>query len=270
MGRSHGLVSVWCQRIVYKMNNIPREDCMRNDGSGQAWVVLFDIDGTLLASGGAGKLALEEALLHEFQLEAIRLQVPYSGRTDVAIARDLLRGHDLQAHPEHVERLHEAYLRRLPEALVRRQGNVLPGVLELLQALRCRQDVLVGLLTGNIRRGAAVKLGHFGIHDYFAFGGFGDGLLERDEVARAAWQAAEAHHGGGLLPERTWVIGDTPLDVQCARAIGAKAAAVATGFHTLEELAACQPDLLLKSLAEGERLWERMRAFAVDASPHAA
>src|SRR6516225_4831205 len=89
------------------------------------WVFLFDIDGTLLASGGAGKLALEEALLHEFQLEAIRLQVPYSGRTDVAIGFDLLRGHELPATTEHVNRLHESYLKRLPEALARRKGRIL-------------------------------------------------------------------------------------------------------------------------------------------------
>jgi phosphoglycolate phosphatase-like HAD superfamily hydrolase len=223
------------------------------------WLFLFDIDGTLLASGGAGKLALEEALLHEFQLEAIRLQVPYSGRTDVAIAFDLLRGHELPATTEHVNRLHESYLQRLPEALGRRKGRILPGMEELLRALRQRDDVLIGLLTGNIRRGAAVKLGHYGIYDYFPFGGFGDGLLDRNEVACAAWEAALSHCGSSLDPARTWVIGDTPLDISCARAIGAHVAAVATGSHPIDELAACKPDLLVESFAEYDVMLERIQ-----------
>jgi phosphoglycolate phosphatase-like HAD superfamily hydrolase len=223
------------------------------------WVFLFDIDGTLLASGGAGKFALEEALLHEFQLEAIRLQVPYSGRTDVAIAFDLLRGHELPATTEHVNRLHESYLKRLPEALAQRKGRILPGIEALLRALHQRDDVLIGLLTGNIRRGAAVKLGHYGIYDYFPFGGFGDGLLDRNDVAFAAWQAAHSHFGSPLDPARTWVIGDTPLDISCARAIGARVAAVATGSHPIDELAACKPDMLLASLAEHEMMLERIK-----------
>src|SRR5258707_5788954 len=142
------------------MKRSVRKDGVSNGQPQAPWVFLFDIDGTLLASGGAGKVALEEALLHEFQLEAIRLQVPYSGRTDVAIAFDLLSGHNLPATLEHVDRLHNSYLLRLPEALTRRQGRILPGVVELLQTLRERDDVLIGLLTGNIRRGAAVKLSH--------------------------------------------------------------------------------------------------------------
>lgn len=231
-----------------------------NNGRSQSpWVFLFDIDGTLLASGGAGKLALEEALLHEFQLEAIRLQVPYSGRTDVAIAFDLLRGHELPATTEHVTRLHDSYLKRLPAALTQRKGRILPGVEDLLRALHQRDDVLIGLLTGNIRRGAAVKLGHYGIYEYFPFGGFGDGLLERNDVACTAWKAALSHFGRPLDPARTWVIGDTPLDVSCARAIGARVAAVATGSHPIDELAACQPDLLVESLAEYEVLLEKMQ-----------
>jgi phosphoglycolate phosphatase len=224
---------------------------MRNNGQKPPLVVFFDIDGTLLASGGAGKIALEEALLAEFQLEAIRLHVPYAGRTDVAIARDLLEGHGIEASARNLSLLHESYLRRLPEALHRKQGRVLPGVLELLQGLRGRGPrALVGLLTGNIRRGGQVKLGHYGIQDYFAFGGFGDDCLHRDDVARSAWQAAQAYYGGPLSIERTWVVGDTPLDVSCARAIGARVAAVATGFHSVAELAEAKPDLLVETLAE--------------------
>lgn len=214
------------------------------------YVFLFDIDGTLLSSGGAGKHALEEALLSEFGLDGIRVHVPYSGRTDVAISRDLLAAHDIEPTDERMIQLREAYLSRLPNALTVKQGKILPGVVELLEGLRALEEpVLIGLLTGNIRRGASVKLGHYGIDHYFAFGGFGDGLLTRDDVARAAWQEACGKHSGQLSPQRTWVVGDTPLDISCARTIGARVLAVATGHHPAEELQTHQPDMLVSTLA---------------------
>jgi phosphoglycolate phosphatase-like HAD superfamily hydrolase len=114
--------------------------------------------------------------------------------------------------------------------------------------------VAVGLLTGNIRAGARVKLGHFGLFDYFAFGGFGDIHHDRDEVAREALAETHRHLGRTVPGERIWVVGDTPLDIRCARAIGARAVAVVTGWHPREELAACSPDLLLNDLSEAKAL----------------
>lgn len=223
------------------------------------YVFLFDIDGTLLSSGGAGKHALEEALLHEFGLDSIRVHVPYSGRTDVAISRDLLTAHDISPTEERLQRLQNAYLQRLPSALVAKQGAVLPGVVPMLDKLvALKEEVLIGLLTGNVRRGAAVKLGHFSIYHYFRFGGFGDGVLTRDEVALAAWQAAQAEHQQELQPERTWVLGDTPLDISCARTIGARVVAVTTGHHSKEELASHRPDMLLETLDDASLLGRMM------------
>ncbi len=213
-------------------------------------VFLFDIDGTLLASGGAGKAAMEQALLAAFGLDCIGVNVPYAGRTDVAIAKDLLSAHGVEPTPEHLECLRETYLALLPEYLVRHQGRVLPGVAELLESLQGRDDVMVGLLTGNVRRGAQVKLGHFEIDHHFPFGGFGDVHLDRDDVARDALTALRERHPGPVCLEQVWVIGDTPSDVRCARAIGARAVAVATGSHKLDDLATTQPDLLLADLAD--------------------
>jgi phosphoglycolate phosphatase-like HAD superfamily hydrolase len=213
-------------------------------------ILLFDIDGTLLASGGAGKFAMESALLEEFGLPALTAQVPYSGRTDRAIGRDLLRLHGIDPTPANFQRLHEAYLHRLPNALARQPGRVLPGVVTLLESLAGRSDVAVGLLTGNIAAGAAAKLGHYGLAHHFAFGGYGDRHWERDDVAREALSVAGRHLGRPIDLNRVWVIGDTPLDVACARAIGARAVAVATGWHSLDELAATSPDLLLPDLAD--------------------
>lgn len=212
-------------------------------------ICLFDIDGTLLASGGAGKAALEGALSGEFSVP-VRAKVSYSGRTDPAIIRDLLRLHDIADTPANRDRLLEGYFQRLPGCLASHQGRVLPGIVNLLDHLRKHTKVAIGLLTGNLRNGARLKLGHYGLFHYFAFGGFGDNKYDRDEVAREALEEVRRHCAGPVKPERIWVIGDTPLDVRCARAIGARVAAVATGFHSLDELAQEKPDLLLADLAD--------------------
>jgi phosphoglycolate phosphatase-like HAD superfamily hydrolase len=220
-------------------------------------VCLFDIDGTLLSSGGAGKVAVETALAEEFAV-TVRSEVPYSGRTDRAIVRDLFRLHGIEETPENLRLLVEGYLQRLPACLAAHKGRVLPGIVHLLQHLAERATVAIGLLTGNIRAGARAKLGHFDLERFFAFGGFGDLHFDRDDVAREALEAVHVHLDGAVVHERIWVIGDTPLDIQCARSIGVRVAAVATGWHTLAELEAAQPDLLLADLADPEPLLERL------------
>ena len=184
-------------------------------------ICLFDIDGTLLDSGGAGKAAIETALAEDFGV-TVRTRVSYSGRTDPAIGRDLLQFHDVDATPANWERLIDGYLARLPAALTKHNGTVLPGIAALLDKLARHGSVEVGLLTGNIRRGAMAKLGHFNLWHRFAFGGFGDGHYDRDDIAREALQTVRTTFDGKVSPERIWVIGDTPLDVRCARAIGAE------------------------------------------------
>jgi phosphoglycolate phosphatase-like HAD superfamily hydrolase len=213
-------------------------------------VLLFDIDGTLLVSGGAGKAALEAALAAEFGITELRGQVAFSGRTDRAIIRDLFALHDVADTPANLRRVLTAYLGHLPASLHRHPGRVLPGIAVLLEQLTVRPGVALGLLTGNVREGARLKLGHYGLTHHFAFGGYGDDHLERDDVAHEALAAVHRHLNGSALPRQVWVIGDTPLDVRCARAIGARAAAVATGWHSRDELATAGPDLLLADLAD--------------------
>jgi phosphoglycolate phosphatase-like HAD superfamily hydrolase len=217
-------------------------------------ILLFDIDGTLVRTGGAGKTAMESGLREEFGVGAIRESVEYSGRTDRAIGRDLLITHGIDPSPANQLRLQEAYLSRLPAALEAHGGRVCPGIAELLARLHGRADVLLGLLTGNVRSGARHKLGHYGLWDYFVCGGFGDEHYERDDVARSAIAEVRAHLGRDFDSGDVWVIGDTPLDVRCARAVGAKAVAVATGWHGTEALAAHKPDYLFADLSDAVEL----------------
>jgi phosphoglycolate phosphatase-like HAD superfamily hydrolase len=217
-------------------------------------VVFFDIDGTLLSTGGAGRLAMESAMRRAFGLAELRDGVPYSGRTDRSIGFDLLRVNGLPANEENWQVLQQAYLNELPAALQVRAGMILPGIERLLQRLADTSAVAIGLLTGNLRAGAQLKLGHFGIDHFFAFGGFGDDHFCRDDVARGAWSEARLYLGQEPVAERCWVVGDTPLDVRCARAIGVRAVAVATGSYTVSDLADTCPDLLLKDFSDPNAL----------------
>src|SRR5207245_4378321 len=154
----------------------------------------------------------------------------------------------------HWQRFLTAYLQHLPGCLENREGKVLPGIAALLECFQERGDVAVGLLTGNVRAGAQLKLGHYGLYHHFAFGGFGDDHLTREDVAREALAAVRGHLKDHVQSEQIWVVGDTPLDVRCARSIGARAVAVATGWHSIDVLAAEQPDLLLADLSDPSEL----------------
>lgn len=217
-------------------------------------VCLFDIDGTLLNSGGAGQAAMEVALVSEFGAARPVEGISTAGRTDRAIVSDLFEYHGVAFDDDACVRFLRAYLEHLPQQLIERNGTVLPGIQVLIESLAARDDVVLGLLTGNFRDGARAKLAHFGLDRHFPFGGFGDRHLDRDDVARDALEEVRSRLNGQLSIERLWVIGDTPSDVRCARAIGAKAVAVATGMFSHEELAACSPDHLWPDFADSEPL----------------
>lgn len=214
-------------------------------------LLLFDIDGTLIHADGAGRVALTRALTAEFGVEEPSIEVGFAGRTDRAIASDALASHGLEPDDERFHRYRKAYLTLLPETLAERAGRVLPGARELLRVLADRSDVVLAVLTGNFEGAARKKLDHFELDAFFIEpGGFGDHHHDRNDVARAAEEAVSGH----VSAETTlWVIGDTPNDVRCARAIGARAIAVAAGFATREELEASGPDHLFDDLLDIER-----------------
>ena len=219
-------------------------------------VCLFDIDGTLLNTGGAGQAAMEAAMREQFGERKPIAGISYAGRTDRGIIQDIFRFYDLELSEVARSQFIAAYLQHLPGELHRRPGLVLPGVVELLSHLHKRDDVTLGLLTGNLLEGARRKLQHHSLDDYFDFalGAFGDEHINRDDVARVALSVLSKHAPlvDRLSLERVWVIGDTPADIRCARAIGAKALAVATGIYSKCDLEAAQPDRLVENFRDAE------------------
>ncbi len=220
-------------------------------------IVLFDIDGTLIRSGGAGVRALNTAVERLYGVANALAGVTFAGRTDRAIVGDVFRAIGVEATPAEVARVRAAYIEALHVEIKRpvvEPSCVLPGVSALLQALDTMPDVRVGLLTGNFEPGAAVKLGHFDLWERFTFGAFGDDHVDRRALVPVA--LAGALRAGHAIPppDRVVVIGDTPLDVDCAKAHGARAIAVATGPYDRATLAAAGADLVVDTFGDADDL----------------
>ncbi len=225
-------------------------------------VVLFDIDGTLLASGGVGRRAMEGALIAHFGTVG-PAQYRYDGKTDRQIARDLMRDAgftdaDINAR---MDALLADYLARLGAALADgpRDLTVHRGIFALLDALEARADVLLGLLTGNIAGGAALKLGAAGIAPArFRVGAFGSDHEHRSALPAIAQRRASELLGHAVQGEAVVIVGDTPADVQCGRGIGARAVAVATGHFTVADLAAHRPHAVFEDFSDIDAAVEAM------------
>lgn len=212
-------------------------------------LVLFDIDGTLIRTGGAGVKAFARAFETEFGLSDGSEKLKFAGRTDVSLVREFFSHHGIEPDATHFERFFETYLFHLKQMIAVCNGTVCPGVHEILNQLRTRKNPpAIGLLTGNIRRGAEIKLRHYDLWKHFAFGGFAEDHEERDCIAAIAKERGEEILKTKLRGEEVLVIGDTPLDIRCARAIGAKVLAVATGGSKLEELQTHKPDWAVENL----------------------
>ena len=210
--------------------------------------ILFDIDGTLVRSGGAGMIAIGQAMSELFGLNGIS-QVDVHGRTDNGILGDIFERHSL-SYDHHREEFNESYWTKLPKTLAQCTGTVLPGVETLLQQLKRQQNVAMGLLTGNSNRAAEIKLRHFGLHHFFDFGGYGDFHSNRNDVAALARESAEQSLGSDFDADNLWVVGDTVSDIVCARSIDARVVVVETGGSEADQLNSANPDCQLPSLAD--------------------
>lgn len=213
-------------------------------------LLLFDIDGTLITSGGAGESSLKLAMRERLGVEEDLAGITLAGATDALIAHQLLAKHALPASPENVSALLESYLHHLPVRMPRHNGRLLPGIVELLEQLKTREEFTLALLTGNLQRGAKIKLSHYGVWDYFEFGAFADDHHDRNELGHFARARAFERHGVEFPAGRIYVIGDTPRDIECGRAIDAKTVAIATGVYSYEALEAHRPDFLFQDLSD--------------------
>jgi phosphoglycolate phosphatase len=212
-------------------------------------LVLFDIDGTLVRTGGAGVKAFAKTFASEFKVADGFERLKFAGRTDIGLVREFFGFHQIEATPENLQRFFEHYVFWLHQLLQESRTEMCPGVWELIRGFQALpQAPLLGLLTGNIRLGAEIKLRHFQLWDVFQTGAFGDEHEARDHIADLARQRGSRILGTSLRGEEVLVIGDTPLDIRCAHAIGAKALAVATGGAELAELRRHQPEWAIMDL----------------------
>lgn len=223
-------------------------------------LVLFDIDGTLVSTHGAGSRAVRRALLEVYGETGPIDSYDFHGRTDPQIVRELLRlaGLDDDAIDNRLEGLWDIYLEGLEHELGKPHANThpLPGVVPLLDALHQTRDDLVALLTGNIEPGARLKLSAVGLWDRFDFGAYGSDHERRDRLPAVAQRRARERTGLEFHGPDIVIIGDTPFDVTCGQALGVWTVAVATGRHTPEELEEAGADAVFEDLSDTDAVVE--------------
>ena len=231
---------------------------LKDMDDGALKLLLFDIDGTLIRSAGAGRRSMERAFEQLYGIKNGFHGVEMMGRTDPAIVKEALENHRLEYQDGKMETYKRLYFEFLEgEIELPRDGKqVCVGIQKLLFALEQRSDLVLGLLTGNWRTSGLIKIRHFGLDKYFIFGGFADDSGIREELVPIAIDRFKKQCGFSIEPQNVFVIGDTPLDILCAKPHGVRSVAVATGFHTVDELAVEEPDFLFESFEETEKVIE--------------
>jgi phosphoglycolate phosphatase len=202
-------------------------------------LLLFDIDQTLVNTGGAGLRALDRACQKLFHVEQAMDGISPHGRTDPAIVREILHVRLQNPSPSsaEIDAVLESYLYFLQDEVRHSPAyRVLPGIVSLLDHLVAHDDAVLGLATGNIELGGRVKLERGNLNRYFEFGGFGSDAEDRAELVRKGAARAADKNGGAFRPEYTFVIGDTPLDIDAGKRAGFKTVGVATGSYRVEQL----------------------------------
>jgi phosphoglycolate phosphatase-like HAD superfamily hydrolase len=214
-------------------------------------LVLFDIDGTLVHTGGAGTKAFSKTFSHVFGLHHGAERMKFAGRTDVSLVREFFQIHGVPESHENFRQFFDNYVFWLEQVLAHSHGNECHGINRFIDdLLALPQPPMLGLLTGNIRLGAEIKLRRFGLWDFFVMGGFADDHEERNHIAAAALQRGRRVLDPHLQPHEVVVIGDTPFDVRCGKFIGARTLAVATGGAKYSELKPLGADWTVENLAQ--------------------
>ena len=221
-------------------------------------ILLFDIDGTLIHSGGSGKHAMEIAFEEIYGVPNGLDNVLLAGQTDPKILLDAFQKYNLAWDDGQVAQFQKRYFIHLAEDMQRPRPKrrLMPGFPQLLEELKKMPEIHIGLLTGNWIRGAEIKLEYFDLWKYFEFGAFGDDEMDRNKLVPHARRRAEEKFDVRPSRDRVYVIGDTPRDIQCARPHGALAIAVATGEYSVAALRAEKPDFLFEDFGEVEKVLE--------------
>jgi phosphoglycolate phosphatase len=221
-------------------------------------LILFDIDGTLVLTGGAGGRAMARAFEEVFGLQHGMASISMAGRTDAWIVAEMAANHGLACSADIFERFHDAYIGHLVHEIHKPgpQKGILPGVRDVLEILATRSGAHLALLTGNFERGARIKLEYFDLWRYFAAGAFGDRTHDRNSLLATALARVTAAGGPAITPAETVIVGDTPLDVAVAIAGGARSLAVATGSYDVAALRASGADVVVEDLLDVEAVLE--------------
>lgn len=221
---------------------------------------LFDVDGTLVTTGGAGLRALETTFRDLYKVTSLFPSLNPAGKTDFAIFREVIANFlEREARPGELDSIAAYYLDQLRiEMEMASALRVCQGIYDTLGMLSVKPNVLLGLGTGNLERGARLKLNPTGLNAFFPFGGFGSDAEDRSQLLKVGWERAEQRLNSKIPPDRVFIVGDTLLDIQAARKIGVQAIAVATGGVAYDVLQNGNPDFLFHDMTESWSMLKKL------------
>jgi len=215
-------------------------------------LLLFDIDGTLIRSAGAGREAMNRAFRKTYGIRNGFEDIPMMGQTDPGILKKVLNQYSLDWDDRQVNQFQIHYYHCLDDELQKpREGKrVCAGLDQILPILKNHPNIMLGLLTGNWRYSAYLKLRHFGLDGYFTIGAFADDSEDRNQLVPVAFERFRMQMPFDIRPENTWVIGDTPFDILCGKPHGTRTIGVATGMHPLDDLLPENPDHVFEDFSD--------------------
>jgi phosphoglycolate phosphatase-like HAD superfamily hydrolase len=225
-------------------------------------LLLFDIDGTLIDTGGAGSRSLNLSFEEIFSIKNAFKDITMAGKTDIQIMKEGIRKHNLPYNDKIIQKIVETYIKNLSIQINNNNKHIKPGVKDLLELLsRESSNYAIGLLTGNIEEGARIKLGAFGLNHYFPSGAFGSDSEDRNELLPIAVEKYKKILGIPIKFKDCIIIGDTPRDVYCAKPYGASCIAVATGPYSYGELLRTEADIVIKDLLDTRTVIKKIKEF---------